>query len=144
MFLEIKLLIKSIAKIVIIFQTKKLLAENLQKEALIVFSLFIIQFTFSNPYDDVPQISGAFSNPCDDVPQIVGIFSNPCDDMPRISGSFSNPCDDMPQIVGTFSNPCNDVPQIVGAFSNPCDDVSDSWGAVHMIKNNRPCDSSFA
>ena len=70
-------------------------------------SSFIIQFTFSNPCDDMPENPGTFSNPCDDVPEKLGIFSNPCDDMPEKSGTFSNPCDDVPENLGTFSNPCD-------------------------------------
>ena len=69
----------------------------------------MIQFTFSNPYDDMPQFFGTFSNPCDDVPQIFGAFSNPCDDVPQFSGTFSNPCDDVPQFFGIFSNPYDDL-----------------------------------
>ena len=64
-------------------------------------SLFIIQFTFSNPCDDMPENLGTFSNPCDDVPENLGTFSNPCDDVPEKSGAFSNPCDDI----------CDDVPE---------------------------------
>ena len=73
-------------------------------------SSFIIQFTFSNPCDDMPENLGTFSNPCDDVPENLGTFSNPCDDVPEKSGTFSNPCDDVPENPGTFSNPCDDIP----------------------------------
>ena len=55
----------------------------------------MIQFTFSNPCDDVPAIALTFSNPCDDVPVIALTFSNPCDDVPVIALTFSNPYDDM-------------------------------------------------
>ena len=73
-------------------------------------SSFIIQFTFSNP--------------CDDMPENSGIFSNPCDDMPENSGTFSNPCDDVPQKLGVFSNPYDDMAEKSDVFSNSCDGAS--------------------